>query len=438
MSGRKRWIGARHAIVLAAALLAGCGDRNDGGPLAAARTTTTTDAQAAVANEEKAAADVAHAVALALTDEGLRHRVYNDLRQSPFREHKLEFASYLHGSSGGILLAKMASATGRSREQVLALLGSVRPLEFYLPVKAQRDRWAGEGQVIVATQLQEKKDPVGFAVGGQPVQLSVASPPATPVLVLVPVETDFSAAGMRKPSGVSGTLFAPECDPMDPSCNGGGDGGTVTYTPGLYMTASHISDLGEAWTKGAPEIEVMVLTDATADQSVAQVSCASETASGLRYFNQDGHDWGGRVLLFTQDQATQYNLSNDHGFTLSLWEDDYKPCTIVTNIDYGVLARAAAYYGFGMGAIVHDWTTQSGVCYHDDISPTMCLITFVWAGSKMWRIAEAVISTNDDHVGVGMLRSTIPNPGYDTYTHILTLNEDGSSRNGAIKTEWVN
>src|SRR5581483_12060123 len=87
----------------------------------------STDVTAGFAESAEASAlrQLLCGMASALRDAGLRHRVLADMRMAPFREHKIELRTYLRSPSGGVLLAKMAQATGRGRSQLLALLDSV-------------------------------------------------------------------------------------------------------------------------------------------------------------------------------------------------------------------------------------------------------------------------------------------------------------------------
>jgi hypothetical protein len=430
------------ALTLGAVLMAGCSDQAES-PVTAATGAQADTRAGQLAAEKAAAADVARAVSLAMQDAGLRHRVWNDLRLSPVREKKLELGNYLRGESGGILLAKMAEETGKTREAVLTLLGSVRPLEFYLPVPAHRDAWKGDASVIVAAQLVESDAPVGFAVGGRAVALSAAAPPAAPVLVMVPVETDFSAArlsaaGLAGPSlnGLDGGECNPETALMP--CGDQPTSTPIIYTPGLYLTKTHFSDLGEAWTKGSPEIEVMVLASPpnSPDAAVTPLTCSGESASGSRRFNQDDHSWTGKALLVTQAQVDQYNLDEDNGLTITAWEDDYEPCQIVTDINYRQLVGAAIFYAAGIGVIVTPNSTSQQYC-SDPIGGSMCLAGFIYSAVKLWQISAALIATNDDHVGISARRSTISNPGFTGYSHIVSKNADFTNRNGALNVEWV-
>jgi hypothetical protein len=143
--------------------------------------------------EEAALREITRAVALALQDPGMRARVKNDMRNAPFVEHKLHFRGYLQGQSGGSLLSRVAEVTGRSRAEVLALLDQVRPMEFYMPVSAQRESWEGGDDLLVAGAPNGDEGTVfGYNLRGEPVVLSTTEAPATPTLVITQAETDFS------------------------------------------------------------------------------------------------------------------------------------------------------------------------------------------------------------------------------------------------------
>lgn len=263
----------RHPAVLTAAavalLLTGCRDTEspvspDLAPASAS--------SAVAANEHAAAAELARAVALALDDAGLRQRVKQDMRRSPFREHKLQLGSYLRGN-GGILLAKMSQRTGRSREELTSLLAAVRPLEFYMPVTSHRESWTGGPELLVAWRLSEDEAPAGYTLAGERVALDPRTPPATATLVLVPVETNFAAplsADVRNVNDRNGETIGTlsmadpiecEADPYSVDSTACEDGGG-TYTPppppppGIYFKEMVIYDNNEPWTNGSPELEV--------------------------------------------------------------------------------------------------------------------------------------------------------------------------------------
>lgn len=269
--------------LLGVALLGAC--TRDTPPVPTGIATPPVNSSSAAADDAATAAaldELSRAVALALGDQGLRARVASDMRASPVREHKLELRRYLRGATGGMLVAKMQHATGKSRAELLALVERVPPLEFYMPVRAQRRSWAGDTNLLVAAQLDEDVAPIGYALDGRAVALSRDTAPATPTLVLVPVETNFELAAQSAthpartastPRSAEGDVqpLAYECDPnaiecgdpcaYDPSAPG------CYYeppppppppAPGIYFTQMRIRDVHEPWTRGAAELEMHV------------------------------------------------------------------------------------------------------------------------------------------------------------------------------------
>src|SRR5437660_6781439 len=185
---------------------------------------------------------LAQHLARALTHPAFRAYVKAQLDSSPFREHKLHFQRFLnaHGGHARDEVARHAGVTAGQidREAVAAI-----PLEFYFPVPAHRRAWTGDAHVLVATALRDHDIPVAFDPQGHRILLDPDRPPATPVIALVPVETDFTP----RPS----MMLCME--------DGGGGGGSPPPPPpppaGLYMTQAHFVDECEGWLKGAPEFE---------------------------------------------------------------------------------------------------------------------------------------------------------------------------------------
>lgn len=374
------------AIAIGATLLSACSDQAEA-PLAPGGASASLSASAP--SEEAALSELTRMVALSLQDNGLRQRIRNDLRDSRHTtEHKLALTNYVNGQSGGILLAKMAKESGMSREDVLALIGSVRPLEFYLPVATHRESWRAGDNLIVASLLEDEPGVVGrgFTLSGAPVQLVTDAAPTTPVLALVPVETDFSRTldtrqyrntGHNGGQSVGTMMIEPgqDCEYMmgggsggettiasvgDATimCGGGGGdvggGGGGTVTPptkpgGLYMTYSNLNNDGEAWLKGAPEIEVHIHGPNGGDKTYgADLACAGDRQTDPhRKFNQDNNTWSGEVLLFNQVQINSYNASYPGmGFNVMMWEDDDGACAIKTDKNMTlVLAGIAGVIG---------------------------------------------------------------------------------------------
>src|SRR6266571_1491966 len=187
---------SRCALVAALAGALACTDRPPTAPGGGPAARAATPGRATIAPPE----ELARALALALRAPEFRSRVKAQLDASPFREHKLQFQRFLRADN--------------------------------------------------ANALADHDAPVAFDVHGNRSLLSPDTPPATPVIALVPVETDFSV----------GPNFLQYCgDECGGGGGGGGGGGSPPPTPGLYMTQSHFTQTFEGWLKGSPEFEVHIL-----------------------------------------------------------------------------------------------------------------------------------------------------------------------------------
>src|SRR5437870_1501200 len=231
------------ADAMVAAVL-GCTDRApvtepDGGVPAAASLATLSKRPEALAK----------IVAKGLRNAAFRAYLKAQLDASPYREHKLQFQTFL-AANGGHALRQIASENGISEESIAEQAKAAIDLEIYLPVPAHRAAWTGDENVLVATALTDDDPPIAFDPEGNRQVLDPRTPPATPVLAVVPVETDFS----RPPAKVIECIV---------DCGGGGGTGDVTPppppAPGLYMTKSHFVQDFEGWLKGSPEFEVHIL-----------------------------------------------------------------------------------------------------------------------------------------------------------------------------------
>src|SRR5262245_59823016 len=263
------------AVVLAAAA---CTDHTS--PEAASDQPSTRDTPTAARER------LAHRIALALRDERFRTQLKRDLDRSPVREGKLHFQRYLAASHARATMA-LAQASGEAGGAVSVDAARAPVLELYLPVPAHRAAWTGDERILVATTADERQAPIAFSPAGERLVLDRNVPPNIPGLALVPAETDFDGVG-----NVARFL--------------GEGGGASTPPPGLYMTTSHLVETFESWVKGAPEIEVHMLGQAGATDSLTTYSCAAQPAAGYYYFDQNSQDWSGSVLLMTQTNLTNY------------------------------------------------------------------------------------------------------------------------------------
>jgi hypothetical protein len=302
---------SRFAMLAAVTALAGCGDHTS--PVPPSTESSPVPAPAPVsrpAPDEAALRErLARRVARALSNPSFRAYLKSQLDASPVREHKLQFQRFLEAADRRAL--QELARTGSEPES--AVEGDARraiPLEIYFPVPEHRARWAGDENILVATEREESEIPVAYDTQGRRHLLSPDTPPDTPVLAIVPVETDFDHLASAAP-------FI--------CCSGGGP----TPPAGLYMTASHFVQDFEGWLKGSSEYEVHILGQNGASDSLTSYQCAGEHAGGYYAFDQNSLDWSGSVLLFTQAQLNAYKTAHpNQNFRIVAFEDDDGACQI--------------------------------------------------------------------------------------------------------------
>lgn len=395
--------------------------------------------------EQHALTELTRDVALALSNQGLRNQVRDDLRDSRHTvEHKLELRSYLKGQRGGVLLAQMSKETGVSRDSLLALVRAVRPLEFYMPVPAHREGWTGDANLLVASQLKERDTPVGYNLSGEAVTLDLKQAPATPTLSLVPVETDFTKdVDTRKyhnthdKNGTTIGTFAlvdPCTDPTAPGCEGG-----TTPPPGVtpdavYLTESHLVDAHEPWDKGMPELELHVHGPINKDYPLygEDLTCVGGDATGDKFWDQNPNDWSatignGAPLLMSRYNIDQFQSRFPHeAVHYIMWEDDYQACKTVTDRDMKAVLLQAASAAAGAGILVNK--TGSGVTVSLAAAAVAFTVDIIKNGASL-------IYGNDDLVGALIdIRGTPYEASHPGQSHVVM---DGGSYNGTARLEFV-
>ncbi|HKW40556.1 MAG TPA: hypothetical protein VJN39_04840 [Gemmatimonadales bacterium] len=410
-------------LVVAAALA--CSDRAPvtapgavGAPGVAARGTSAAPAPAPKAEL------LARAFALALGDPAFRAHVKAELDRSPFREHKLQFQRFLAGEQARALRA-MARESGLPQADLAHAAANAVPLELYLPVPAHRRDWKGGDNVLVATANADHDVPVAYDVRGNRQLLDPERPPATPVIAVVPVETDFSAP-LAPP--------APAAPPAPPSqiiclmsCGGGGGGGGVgdpppPPTPGLYMTKAHFVDDFEGWLKGSPEFEVHILGQQGQTDSLTDYQCAGEKQPVPYYFDQNDLDWTGSVMLFSKAQLDAYNKAHPgQNVRVFVVEDDDTACEIKANRDIlGNLFKAV------------DGAFKAITAGNDSSNTLAKLFKQANAFQKLWSAVASFFNTNDELVG-NAVQDSVVGVSYPGYNWIVK--GENNATNGWIALE---
>jgi hypothetical protein len=382
----------RIALFALALVVSGCTDRT--GPEPPLRAPSGPGAQARVkpaAMARDARERLARHLARALAHAEVRREVKAALDGSTVPEHKLHFQRWLHAADRRMLRA-VARADGVAEAEVEADAEGMSALEMYLPVPAHRAAWQGGEDLLVATVGADHEAPVAFTLEGKRLVLDAERPPVTPVLVVVPAETDFDhpAGG----NNVESLL---------------GDGGGAPAGPphGLYMKAAHFVSDFEGWPKGNPEYEIHILGQAGATDSLQSYSCAGERAGGSYYqFNMDGPDWTGSVVLVSDQQIAAFKSSHpNQNFRVFAVEDDDTACEIKVDPNrFGTLVKAVeSAYPQLTGS--KDTTTSS-------------LVRLWKKANALQKIIKAIASfllTNDELIGnaveIGLTGES--HPGYN-------------------------
>lgn len=382
-----------------------------------------------VTEERAALTEIARLIAQSMDNEPARQHLKRDMRAAPFREHKLELTSYLASKDGRALLDRMA-ALGGGEQRVLGTLSKIRPLEFYVPVAAQRETWTGKADVLVVSQLDESEPIVSFDERGRTVTLDKKTPPSQPVLSIVPVETNFrapmpaaSSRNARDQNGDAiGTLepLRPTGSKMvacDETCGSGGvTPGGSTIPPGLYLEYSRILDMKEPWFRGDPEIEVHIHgpTSTTNPRYGEDKSCSGEHAYDYRkVFDQNTAFWEGRVLLFSQEEINDYVSKFGDGFHVFFWEDDNDSCILKLDNNSLLSLVNSAASAFSMISIKLIPKASIGLV-------AGAFVATLFSNAGAWLL------TNDDFLGIAVGQAQA-GTAYPDNTHVIM---DGTTLNG--------
>lgn len=362
---------------------------------------------------------LARRVALALADPAFREYVRASLDHSPYVERKLPFSGFLD-ANGARGAAALARADGSAPSTVAADLAMAGKLEFYFPVHGQRAAWRGDEDLLVATEVRDHEAPVAFNTRGERIVLDPKTPPVTPVLAVVPQETDFDAPGAR--------LAQQYCD----TCDGGGTGypppppppppSQGDVPPSLHMTYFHVDQDFEGWLKGDPEFEIHILgpvsqTDTTHFRTLY---CIGE--HGSVYWDENDGSWVGDVTLMGPNELAAFHTAFPlNHYSIFAVEDDDTACQIKVNKDrFGAMINAIT-------AAYRDYKAAK-----DSIGLNGKTLT---AARSSWNVLTAVadfFKTNDDVIGFALQDATI---GYYNAKSNWSWIGEGANRFGGVKLE---
>lgn len=382
--------------VLALAGLAACAD-HDAPTAATADPAARAPAAAASPAGARAAAEarsdeahleaLARRVARAMGNPEFRAYVKAELDRSPFAEHKVQLQRFL-AASGGRAMQAIAAASGEPAAAIAADTSAVA-LEMYFPVPAHRAAWSGDAAVLVATAIADHEAPIAFDVAGHRQLLDAARPPSTPVLALVPVETDFSMV----PRPGRTTCVGDAC--------GGGTGGITPNagaTAGLYLTYAQYSQSFEGWLKGSPEFEIHIMGPAEPGDTanLASFQCVGEHAAAPYAWDMNDLTWSGSQLLFSNAQMDAFSRAYPgRAFVVFALEDDDTACGIRTDSNRGNELLKAIGDAYRSYKAAKDSTLLS-------LNGAQRILRAAKSGSNFLSAAYSFLKSNDDIVGIAV------------------------------------
>lgn len=151
--------------------------------------------------EEHGTARLAQAIALAMHNDDLRHQLRDAWRDSRVStDHKLVLSDFLATDVGARLLDEMVRNSGSSKVDLLAIMAALPDLDFYVPIRAHRESWAGTEDVLVAATLDQNVDRVtAYSTTGTAVRVEGKDAAAgAPLVVLHPAEPKYPVMGHQR------------------------------------------------------------------------------------------------------------------------------------------------------------------------------------------------------------------------------------------------
>lgn len=300
----------------AALVLSACSDRSTS-PLL---TSQGSAENGSTADKYTQPQDVARALAAGLSEQSVRMRVRNAMRQSVHLEHKLLLQEFIETADGSFLLSAASAASGIPVADLRAGIAALPLMDFYVPVVEHRLAWRGDADVVLGLNMDvDDYTLTAYTPAGEIVRLDARDGvPAQTVLILHPAEPRMPGASRR--SGPGETIQDPD-EPItatedcilpsgsgefQTSCTGEGDGSVVSYK---YLR-KFIAYVDDGW--GSAEVKFFMW----------QVN-ADGTRTKLWDWRMDGVEPG---VLYTPNMAFSKMGTYAHVEEMDSWltgSDDY-------------------------------------------------------------------------------------------------------------------
>lgn len=387
---------------------------------------------ASARSDEVRLEQLARRVARSLRNPAFRAYLKGELDRSQFAEHKVHFQRFLKGN-GRRALRDLARDNDEADSAVEADADAAIPVEMYFPVAAHRAAWSGDENILVATEVEDHEAPIAFDLQGRRQLLDPKRPPSTPVLAIVPVETDFD----RLPAAHATCVTADACGGTGGGsgggdAGGGGKGGGIVPNqggvPGLYLTHAQFAQSFEGWLKGDPEFEIHIMGPAAAGDTanLASFQCIGEKAPAGYTWDMNALTWNGSQLLFSNAQMDAFKGAYPgRAYVIFAVEDDDTACGIRTDSDRGNALLKAIGQAYANYKAAKDSSVWS-------IGGVTRILKAAQSGSNFLTSLYNFLKSNDDIIGVAV--SDAVSGRYSTTTNWTVLDKDLNT-NGAFKLE---
>jgi hypothetical protein len=343
-----------------------------------------------VQSTQNAMQDAAQGLARALVDLEVRTGLQAALARSSVKEGKLHLQKFLaaRGRDWGQLVD---AHSGRAPGAWVASVQSLPELEIYLPVAAHKG-WSGSSDLVVlpmATSDGELRSSggrmIGYAIGGEVVELNTGTVPSRPVLSVVRVETaELFAADGETASLVSSrpSLIPPDDTSGNWSC------GTVTAGHNkVYACRVDITNISqyEPWPLGQPEITIATgHVDVVTGVWYPGAGCMADNQPGASFYDQNNDTWWGHGSLTTNTAITAGAVGNRKA-AIWVWEDDSgDKCTLNSEAVFTQWLTLTQGQGFSLFVL--------GVGILNPVVASLGAVTYF--------ISLAIASNEDDVIGV--------------------------------------
>jgi hypothetical protein len=140
---------------------------------------------------------ISNAVAIALGDRDVRRFVISKLSASPWIEHKVYLADVL--GFPNIFTQRVADVAGLRLEELIARVGSLPQMDFYLVDAQQRREWGVNGNPVAVVASSDGHTFMEYNSRGEPTRY-VQSQVSRPVLAIHPAEVRMYRVSRSEPS----------------------------------------------------------------------------------------------------------------------------------------------------------------------------------------------------------------------------------------------